>query len=85
MKNNENLILNLDTVDTISTSIEPSIAAATITLDGCYPWCTITPPVVEYHPLTCTKCGGQVEIKDGFGQCPYCKTSFSATIVIQEN
>ena len=87
MESNESLKLNSDeklTVETItsSTFFLTTTAAAPIA------WCgTITPsvPVVEYHPLTCTKCGGQVEIKDGFGQCPYCKTNFSATIVIQEN
>lgn len=85
MGSNESLILNSDGKLTAGT-----ITYSTLSLTKAAPiaWCgTITPsvPVVEYHPLTCTKCGGQVEIKDGFGQCPYCKTSFSATIVIQEN
>ena len=40
--------------------------------------------VTEYYPLTCTKCGGQVELNNGFGQCPYCKTNYSATVMLIE-
>ena len=40
--------------------------------------------VTEYYPLTCTKCGGQVELNNGIGTCPYCKTTYSATIMLKE-
>jgi len=40
--------------------------------------------VVEYHALTCPKCGGQIRMHNGMGQCEYCGTEFSATIRLVE-
>ena len=40
--------------------------------------------VVEYHALTCPKCGGQIQMHNGMGQCQFCGTEFSATIRLVE-
>lgn len=40
--------------------------------------------VVEYHALTCPKCGGQIHMHNGMGQCEFCGTEFSATIRLVE-
>ena len=36
--------------------------------------------IVEYHALTCPKCGGQVQMHNGWGKCEYCNTEYSAVI-----
>lgn len=40
--------------------------------------------VVEYHALTCPKCGGQIHMHNGMGKCQFCDTEFSATIRLVE-
>ena len=40
--------------------------------------------IVEYHALTCPKCGGQIRMHNGMGKCPFCDTEFSATIRLVE-
>ena len=40
--------------------------------------------VMEAFPLTCTKCGGKVTIKNGWGTCQYCGTEFTTSIVLKE-
>lgn len=40
--------------------------------------------IVEYHALTCPKCGGQIQMHNGMGQCQFCGTEFSATIRLVE-
>lgn len=40
--------------------------------------------VVEVYPMTCKKCGGQLELKYGHGECPYCNTHYSTQFRIIE-
>ena len=40
--------------------------------------------IVEVHPLTCTKCGGQLELHNGHGKCAFCGTNYSAIMSIVE-
>lgn len=40
--------------------------------------------IVEYHALTCPKCGGQIRMHNGMGKCQFCDTEFSATIRLVE-
>lgn len=40
--------------------------------------------IVEYHALTCPKCGGQIQMHNGMGKCQFCGTEFSATIRLVE-
>lgn len=41
--------------------------------------------IVEYHALTCPKCGGQVQMHNGWGKCGYCDTEYSAVIKLVES
>lgn len=41
--------------------------------------------IVEVHPLTCTKCGGSLELHNGHGKCEYCGTNYSAIMSIVED
>lgn len=40
--------------------------------------------IVEYHALTCPKCGGQIHMHNGMGKCQFCDTELSATIRLVE-
>lgn len=40
--------------------------------------------VVEVYPMTCTKCGGQLELKYGTGTCPFCKTMYTTNFKVEE-
>lgn len=40
--------------------------------------------IVEIHPMTCTKCGGPVELKFGTGKCSYCGTNYATNFSIVE-
>ena len=40
--------------------------------------------VVEVYPMTCRKCGGQLELKYGHGKCLYCGTHYSTNFNIVE-
>ena len=40
--------------------------------------------VVEVYPMICSRCGGQLELKYGSGQCPYCGTNFTTQFKIVE-
>lgn len=40
--------------------------------------------VVEVYPMTCPKCGGQVELKYGTGKCTFCGTMFTTNFKIEE-
>ena len=41
--------------------------------------------IVEYHALICPKCGGQVQMHNGWGKCGYCDTEYSAVIKLVES
>ena len=40
--------------------------------------------VVEVYPMTCQKCGGQLELKYGHGKCSYCGTHYSTNFKVVE-
>jgi hypothetical protein len=40
--------------------------------------------VVEVYPMTCPKCGGQVELKYGTVKCAFCGTMFTTNFKIEE-
>lgn len=40
--------------------------------------------VVEVHPISCTKCGGPVELKFGYGKCNFCGTNYATNFKIEE-
>lgn len=40
--------------------------------------------IVQAHPLTCPKCGGNVTMNMGWGKCDYCGTNYSAVVKIEE-
>lgn len=40
--------------------------------------------VVEVYPMTCKKCGGQLELKYGTGKCPFCNTMYTTNFKIEE-
>lgn len=40
--------------------------------------------VVEVYPMTCPKCGGQLELKFGHGKCSFCGTHFTTNFKISE-
>ena len=41
--------------------------------------------IVEVHPMTCPKCGGQLELHYGTGKCEYCGTHYSTNFIIKED
>ena len=42
--------------------------------------------VVEVYPMTCPKCGGQVELKYGTGECKSCGTNYTTQFkIVEEN
>ena len=40
--------------------------------------------VVEVYPMTCPKCGGQVELHCGTGECKSCGTKYTTQFKITE-
>lgn len=40
--------------------------------------------VVEIYPMTCKKCGGQLELKYGTGKCPFCNTMYTTNFKVEE-
>ncbi len=40
--------------------------------------------VVEVYPMTCNKCGGQLELKYGTGTCPFCGTMYTTQFKVEE-
>ena len=40
--------------------------------------------VIEAHPITCSKCGANVELHHGEGRCEYCGTYYTTRIMVQE-
>ena len=40
--------------------------------------------VVEVYPMTCNKCGGQLELKYGTGTCPFCGTMYTTQFKVSE-
>lgn len=40
--------------------------------------------VVEVYPMTCKKCGGQLELKYGTGKCPFCNTIYTTNFKVEE-
>ena len=40
--------------------------------------------VVEVYPMTCPKCGGQLELKYGTGKCEHCGTNFTTQFKLEE-
>lgn len=40
--------------------------------------------VVEVYPMTCPKCGGQLELKYGNGTCQFCGTQFTTQFKLAE-
>ena len=40
--------------------------------------------VVEIYPMTCPKCGGQVELHYGTGECKSCGTHYTTQFKITE-
>ena len=40
--------------------------------------------VTEVHPITCKKCGGQLELKYGEGKCTFCGTHYSTQFNVVE-
>lgn len=57
---------------------------STISLDGGKSYYKLRCEVVEVYPMTCPKCGGQVELKYGNGKCSYCGTNYSTQFKIEE-
>ena len=40
--------------------------------------------VVEVYPMTCPKCGGQLELRYGHGKCQFCGTNFATDFKVVE-
>jgi ssDNA-binding Zn-finger/Zn-ribbon topoisomerase 1 len=40
--------------------------------------------IEEVYPMTCPKCGGQLELKYGHGKCSYCGTNYATDMKIVE-
>ena len=40
--------------------------------------------IQEIYPAICKNCGAPVEIKNGEGTCPYCKTKYTTYIDLKE-
>ena len=41
--------------------------------------------IVEVHPMTCPKCGGNMTLKYGTGKCDYCGTTYTTKFEIIED
>ncbi len=40
--------------------------------------------IVEVHPMTCPKCGGNMTLKYGTGKCDYCGTLYTTQFKVEE-
>lgn len=55
---------------------------SSICVDGkCY---KLKCEVVEVYPMICPKCGGQLELKYGYGKCGFCGTNFATNFKVEE-